>query len=407
MYGDGGGLWLQVGTGKAWSFRFTLGGKARQMGLGPVADVPLARARELAAEARAKVAAGIDPIEARQAVRKANAVAMARVVTFEAAATRYVEAHSAGWRNAKHAAQWTATLTTYAFPVIGSLAVADVDTARVLAVLAPLWKDRKIETGVRVRGRIEAVLDYAAVRGWRPKGFNPATWKGHLSHTLASPRKARTVRHHAALPWSQAPAFVADLFERDGMGALALRFVILTAARSGEVRGARWSEMDLNAAVWTVPAARMKAGREHRVPLSEPALTVLQTVGPLRLDSEDADAALVFPGLKRGVPLSDMSLTAVLRRMGRGDVTAHGFRSSFRDWAAETGQPADIAEAALAHVVGNKTVAAYQRGDLLDRRRQLMDAWAAFCTSITVQCSPDPDGTERTDDGSATSPAKA
>jgi integrase len=381
MHGDGGGLWLQVGPGRSWAFRFTLNGKPRQMGLGPVADVSLAAARELARQARIKVKDGIDPIEEREAGRQVEAVAKASAVPFETAAIRYIEAHAAGWRNAKHAAQWTATLRTYAFPEIGAVAVADVDTAGVLAVLEPLWKAGKIETGVRVRGRIEAVLDYASARGWRQKGFNPAAWKGHLSHTLAAPTKVRKVVHHPALPWKELPEFWPLLCERQGIAAMALRFGIMTAARSGEIRGARWSEIDRAEATWNIAADRMKGGRPHRVPLQMAALTILEQVAQLP-DTGPGD--LVFPGMKTSVALSDMSVTAVLRRMGRGDLTVHGFRSTFRDWAAETGQPADIAEAALAHVVGDKTVAAYQRGDLLDRRRKLMEAWAAFCCPATV-----------------------
>jgi integrase len=382
MHGDGGGLWLQVGPGRSWAFRFTLSGKSRQMGLGAVADVPLAQARELATAARVQVKAGIDPIEAREAVRKAEVIAKAAAVTFETAATRYIEAHAAAWRNAKHASQWTATLKTYAYPEIGTSPVGDVDTAGVLAVLEPLWKAGKIETGVRVRGRIEAVLDYAAARGWRPKGFNAATWKGHLSHTLAAPGKARKVAHHPALPWKEMPAFWVDLSARDGVAAMALRFSILTAARSGEVRGALWSEIDMTEAVWSVPGSRMKSGRAHRVPLPAGAQTVLQELVKL---FGHAPTDLVFPGMKNGLPLSDMSITAVLRRMGREEVTVHGMRSCFRDWAAETGKPADIAEAALAHVVGDKTVAAYQRGDLLERRRKLMEDWATFCDSAPAE----------------------
>jgi integrase len=384
MHGDGGGLWLQVGAGKSWSFRFTspATGKARQMGLGSLDAVPLARARDLAADARSKVTAGVDPIAEREAAREAAAVEKAVATTFATAAERYIAAHKAGWRNAKHAAQWQATLATHANPHIGNKAVAAVDVAGVLAVLEPLWKAGKIETGVRVRGRIEAVLDYAAVQGWRPKGFNPAMWKGNLAHTLASPRKARPVQHHAALPWQDMPGFMAELGMRDGRGVLALRLAILTAARSGEVRGAIWSEIDLDGGLWTVPAGRMKAGREHRVPLSPAALGLLREAALLRPEGEEGQHAQVFPGLKAGIPLSDMSLSAVLRRMGRGDLTVHGFRSTFRDWVAEaTTFPAEVAEAALAHTLPNKVQAAYQRGDLLERRRKLMADWAAFCCS--------------------------
>jgi integrase len=374
-YGDGGGLWLIVTTPerRAWVLRYMRQGRSHEMSFGNARDVTLAEAREKAAEARRLLAQGIDPLDHRQAAKGAQPATVANVTTFAQAADRYVAQNEAGWRNPKHRQQWRNTLATYASPHIGELPVADVDTTAVLRVLQPIWT-QKPETASRVRGRIEAVLDFARVQGWR-EGSNPAAWRGHLALVLPPKAKVRRVEHHAALDWREVPAFIVKLRERDSVGARALEFAILTAARSGEVRGARWPEIDLDAALWTVPAGRMKAGRQHRVPLSDAACDVLRGVAAM---SEDHHGYM-FPGQRERRPLSDMSLTAVLRRMSRGDLTAHGFRSSFRDWCAETGQPAEIAEAALAHMVGNKTVAAYQRGDLLERRRKLMDAWAAFC----------------------------
>jgi len=385
MYADGAGLYLLVGpTGaKSWIYRFMLNGKAREMGLGPVHTIGLAEARKRAQEHRRQRLDGIDPVDARKTERAKAKLEAAKAITFKACAEKYIKAHSAGWRNEKHAAQWTATLTTYAYPKIGALPVAAVDTGLVTQILNPLWA-AKPETASRVRGRIESVLDYAGTHGWR-SGENPARWRGHLENVLPRRAKVRKVEHHAALPWGQIGAFMVDLGKQEGVAALALRFAILTAARTGEVIGARWSEIDLQAGLWTVPGDRMKAGREHRVPLSKAALEVLREAAKQRDDT--GDAAFVFPGGRPGNGLSNMALLALLRRMKRDDLTAHGFRSTFRDWAAETGQPADIAEAALAHVVGDKTVVAYQRGDLLERRRKLMDAWAAF----TGRTAP-PDG---------------
>jgi integrase len=386
MHGDGGGLWLQVtsgkhGIGKSWSFRYTVGGKQRQMGLGAADAVPMAKARVLAAALRTQVADGVDPLAAKEAAKDAATSAPAKAVTFEQAARLYQDRRMATWRSAKHGAQWLATLVAHAFPVIGGKPVADVAKDDVKAILEPLWKARKVETGSRVRGRIETVLNYAAVEGWRPEGFNPATWKGNLAISMPKPKVE--LGHHAALPWRAMPPFMADLASRDGASALALRFAILTAARSGEVRGATWGEIDLQTAMWTVPGNRMKAGKDHRVPLSSAALAILTkaaTLWPVGAAATD----LVFPGRKFGIPLSDMSLTAVLRRMGRGDLTAHGFRSTFRVWAAETSQAADLAEAALAHTAGDKTVLAYLRTDLAEQRRPLMTTWADYCGSATV-----------------------
>jgi integrase len=380
MYADGAGLYLLVGpTGaKSWIYRFMLNGKAREMGLGPFHTIGLADARKRALDARRQRLDGTDPLQARKDKKAAAKLEQAKAITFKACAEQYIKAHRAGWRNDKHAAQWGSTLTAYAYPTIGALPVAGVDTGLVTKILTPIWAT-KSETATRVRGRIESILDYATTHGWRT-GENPARWKGHLDNVLPKRSSVRKVEHHAALPWGEIEAFLVALREEEGVSARALEFAILTAARTGELIGARWSEVDLQAKVWTVPPERMKAKREHRVPLSAAALAVLDKATEKRADKE-ADGFL-FPGGKVGAGLSNMALLALLRRMKRDDLTAHGFRSTFRDWAAETGQPDDIAEAALAHVVGDKTVVAYQRGDLLERRRKLMDAWAAFCSRV-------------------------
>ena len=307
---------------------------------------------------------------------------------------RYIEAHRAGWRNAKHAAQWAATLASYAEPIIGTLPVRAVDTALVMKVLeqevrdapdgrpAPLWATRP-ETAARLRGRIESILDWARVRGYRD-GENPARWRGHLDKLLPARAKVRKVEHHAALPYSELPDFMAALRAQDGIAARALEFAILTAARTGEVIGARWSEIDIGEKLWTIPPERMKAGKEHRVPLSVKAVTILNEMKPLAQASDGSTdgSAFVFPGGKRGQPLSNMAFLMLLRRMKRGDLTTHGFRSSFRDWAAErTKFPSEVAEMALAHTVSNKVEQAYRRGDLFERRRRMMTVWSTFCTA--------------------------
>lgn len=388
------GLYLQVtpGQSKQWVHRFMLAGKSRHMGLGAYPAVGLA-------DARAKVAAadklrndGTDPLEAKRAATAAAAEAAKAAAgrhTFQAVADLYIAAHEASWRNAKHRQQWRNTLKTYAFPAFGAHPVDTVDTSAITTVLEPLWQSRT-ETASRLRGRIEAVLDYATARGWRA-GENPARWRGHLANLLPKRSKVQRVQHHAACPWQEAGAFMAELAQRDGLAALALRFVILTAARTGEALGARWSEIDMAAKVWTVPGTRMKAGREHRVPLSDDALAILATVAPLR-DRDDANP-LVFPA-RRGKQFSDAALTAVLRRMNpetpdkparfrdrrTGEaITVHGMRSAFRDWCAEAvAVPREVAEAALAHTLRDKVEAAYARGDMLERRRPLMAEWAKF-----------------------------
>jgi len=380
-YTDGRGLSLHVISRERrnWVYRFMRAGRSREMGLGSANNVTLAEAREKAADARKLLAQGIDPIDQRQAEQAAAQAQQAARVTFAQAASHFIAAHEAGWRNPKHAQQWRQTLATYAEPFIGNVVVGEIDTNAVLRALTPIWHV-KTETASRLRSRIELVLDYATTRGWR-SGPNPAIWRGNLKLTLPSPAKVRAVEHHAALDWREMPAFMATLRGRDGLGARALEFLILTGARSGEVRRATWSEFDLDHAVWTVPAARMKAGRVHRVPLSVSALAILRAQAKLR-----DDTGLVFHGQRHGTPMSEMSMTAVLQRMGRDDVTVHGFRSTFRDWCAEaTSCPREIAEAALAHAVGDKTEAAYFRGDVFAKRAALMADWGAYLSQPAAE----------------------
>ena len=380
-YGDGGGLYVQVRDAehRSWLFRYKIGGRPRQMGLGPLSDVTLAEAREGALQARKLVREKLDPIDHRRAVH-AERIAKTGAHTFRQVADLYIAAHEATWRNAKHRAQWTSTLETYAYPVLGSRPVAAVDTGDVLRVLEPIWR-KKPETASRVRGRIETVLDYAKARHWR-QGENPARWKGHLAHTLPARAKVAKVEHHAALPWTEIGDFIAELREQTGVSARAMEFAILTAGRTGEVLGTTWSEIDLAAGVWTVPGDRMKAGAEHRVPLSGAALTILQDMRDL---FGDEPGGFVFPGGKAGKGLSNMAFLMLLRRMERGDLTAHGFRSTFRDWAAEaTAYPGEVAEAALAHTNGSKVELAYRRGDLFTKRSQIMADWAAFCARLAT-----------------------
>ncbi|MCJ2060112.1 integrase arm-type DNA-binding domain-containing protein [Methylobacterium sp. J-048] len=373
MYGDGGGLWLQVSGkgGKSWVFRYTLKGKSREMGLGPVSTFSLAEARDKALTCRKLTYEGIDPIEVRRGQRQDAAVEAAKAITFRTCAAGYIESHKAGWRNEKHAAQWTATLETYAYPVFGDLPVQAVDTGLVMQALGPIWAT-KPETAARVRGRIESILDWATTNSYR-RGENPARWKGHLANLLPKRSKVRKVEHHAALPFKHVPAFMALVAEQPGTAAKLMTFTILTAARTGEALGARWSEIDIESGIWTMPAERMKGGAEHRVPLSEPALAILA-------EMQGLDAEFVFPGGRRGKPLSNMAMLVLLRRMERTDLTVHGFRSSFRDWASETTHfPSEVVEMALAHAIESKVEAAYRRGDLFEKRRELMMAWAAFC----------------------------
>ena len=394
MYVDGDGLMLLVRPNGArfWLIRYSINGKRREAGLGRAgegkADVTLAQARDKAAAWRRLLRAGIDPLaqrEAEEAQRKAQAVAqaaaaVAEAMTFRTVAGYYLAAHEAGWRNTKHRQQWENTLTTYAYPHFGDVAVGDLDTGHIMAALEPMWRD-KPETASRVRGRIEAVLDYAKSRGWRD-GENPARWRGHIANLLPKRSKVAAVKHHPALPWRDIGPFMAKLREQeaDSAAAIALRFTILTATRTNEALGARWAEIDMAEAVWTIPAERMKAGQEHRIPLTADALALLKQAAKLRATT-DADA-YVFPGQRKKRPLSNMAMAMLLRRMDRADLTVHGFRSTFRDWAAEaTAFDRETAEAALAHGVRDKVEAAYRRGDLFDKRRRLMEAWAEHCAN--------------------------
>jgi integrase len=384
-YGDGGGLFLQVSASgsKSWVFRFRDAGRLHEMGLGATHTIGLAEAREKAWECRRLRLDGIDPIEARKVARAQARLAAATATTFKDCAERYIAAHRAGWRSRTHSAQWPSTFGRYVYPIFGSLPVQGVDVGLVLKVLEPIWTV-KPETAARVRGRIESVLDWAAARGYR-QGDNPARWRGHLENLLPTKSKVRRVKHHAALPYAEIGDFIAQLKQHDGVAARALEFTILTAARTGEVIGASWSEMNIAERVWVVPAERMKSDKEHRVPLSDAALAILKQMQAIR------QGDFVFASGKARRPISNMAMMMTLRRMGRGDLTVHGFRSSFRDWAAEhTNFPREVAEMALAHAVGDKVEAAYRRGDLFQKRRQLMDAWSRFC----IASAPDTGLTE-------------
>ena len=379
FHADGRGLYLQVTSGGAsWVLRYSIAGRARYMGLGPLRLFGLADARTKAAEAQRLIHEGKDPIDARLAERAKAQLEAAKAITFKKAAASYISSHRAGWKNAKkQAGIWETTLATYAEPIIGALPVQSIDTALVLKVLEPIWT-KKPETAGRVRQRIEAILDWAKVRGYRD-GENPARWKGHLDVLLPARAKVRRVEHHAALPFGEIGAFMVALRQQEGVAARAFDLAILTAARTNETLGARWREIDLAEKIWTVPPERMKAKREHRVPLSAAAVTVLEEMARLRPHGDNGEA-YVFPGQRLGKPLSNMAFLMLLRRMKRDDLTAHGFRSTFRDWAAErTRFEPEAVEMALAHVIPNKVEAAYRRGDMLDKRRQLMSAWAEFC----------------------------
>jgi integrase len=375
-YHDGHGLYLQVrnADNKSWLLRFERDGRERWVGLGPTHTFSLKEARERARDARQLLHDGIDPIEDRKAKKAERALAAAKSMTFRECAEAYIAANEGAWKNAKHAGQWTATLQTYVYPRIGNLPIADIDTGLVLRCIDPIWRD-KTETASRVRGRIESILGWATVRNYRT-GDNPARWRDHLEHALPDKAELAKVNHHPALSYAEIPAFMTLLRQRDGVAAKALEFTILTAARTGEVIGAKWDEIDLDAATLTVPAGRMKGGREHKAPLSERAVELLKAL------PTEADNSFVFLGPRAGSGLSSMALAAVLRRMGHGHVTVHGFRSSFRDWAAEcTNYPNHVVEMALAHAVGNAVEAAYRRGDLLAKRRALAETWSKYCTS--------------------------
>lgn len=380
-YADGAGLYLQVtsgtnGVAKSWLFRFTHRGKRREMGLGSLATFGLADARERAKKCRQILSDGTDPIEARRAEKaKADAEA-AKAITFRMCAEKCIASHRAGWKNAKHAAQWTATLETYAYPKIGDIPAQDVDTGLICEILEPIWAT-KAETASRIRSRIEIILDWAKVRGFRT-GENPARWRGHLDKLFPARSRVRKVKHHTALPYAELPAFMERLRDENGTAARALEFLILTIARTTEVL--KVEPFEIKGTVWTVPEGRMKASKEHRVPLSAPAQSLVAEMATTH------SGKYVFPGQKRGRPLSNMALLNLLERMGFPDLTAHGFRSTFKDWAAEcTNHPGELSEMALAHTVEDKVEAAYRRGDMFAKRVALMEDWAAFCASGTTR----------------------
>jgi integrase len=374
LHADGGGLYLRVsesGT-KAWMFRFGQNGKLRDMGLGPVHTISLPRARELARECRELRLQGIDPIAYRQASLAARKASQARAATFRQCADAYLASHEGAWRSAAHRQQWTNTLAQYADPVLGDLPIAAIDTTIVMKVIEPLWKS-KTETGARLRGRIEAVLDWAKARGYRT-GENPARWRGHLDHLLPARRKLAKVKHHAALPYTDLDAFMAALRREGGVAARCLEFIVLTGARLGEATNAEWSEIDFAHRLWIVPPSRMKSFREHRVPLSDAALAALKYVQSVR------HSDYIFPGARKGRPIGKHPPVRLAKLASGHDITVHGFRSTFRDWTAErTNFSREVVEMALAHTVSNGVEAAYRRGDLFAKRRQLMDAWAKFC----------------------------
>ena len=377
MHSDGHGLYLQVTTGtdgtlrKSWIYKFGLDGRTRHMGLGSLDFVSLSEAREKALAAGKLRLAGIDPIEARTselaAKKAAKALEKAKAMTFDEAATAYIKAHRAGWKSAKHHQQWLSSIRDVS-PVIGGLPVQAIDTALVMQVLDPIWASKNVSAG-RLRARLESVLDWAKSRGYRD-GENPARWKGHLEYSLPSPSKVHKPKHHPHLPYAELPSFMVALREQNAISAKALEFLIATATRTSETLGAKWSEIDDK--VWIIPGERMKAGREHRIPLNDPAIAILGQMKAIKQN------AYVFPGVSRQ-QLSSETLLALLDRMGRDDITAHGFRSTFSTWAAERSFPREVVEMSLAHSVGTAVERSYMRSDLISRRRDLMTEWGVFC----------------------------
>jgi integrase len=373
-YGDGHGLVLQVisPTNASWLFCYERQGRAHQMGLGPLHTIGLKEARERARAARQLLLDGIDPLEQKRAERDRRAAEAARSVTFKTCAERYYTAHADEWTNVKHRRQFLATMQSYVYPVMGALSVAAIDEAMVLKVLTPIWKEKTV-TARRIRTRVAAVLDYAAAAKYRT-GPNPARWEGNLEFLLPKPERIAAMRHHRALPHTQISTFMAALRACPPSAAtLALEFTVLTACRTNEVRGARWSEMDLQNRIWTIPAKRMKAGKEHRVPLSDRAIELLSAL------PREVDNPHVFIGQRSAI--STNAIYHALRQM-RDDIDVHGFRSTFSTWAHETtAYPAHVIEQSLAHTVGSAVERAYRRGDLFDKRRQLMEAWARYCST--------------------------
>jgi integrase len=381
MHGDGGGLYLRiVGNGRSWIFRFARDGRSHDLGVGPFPEVSLTDARARAFEFRQALARGVDPLVQKREQHATARAETAKAMTFDECAQAYIRAHDAKWSNAKHRRQWSDTLRVYASPVFGSLLVSAIDTRLVMRAIEPLWK-QKAETASRVRARIEAVLGWATVSGFR-SGDNPARWRGHLDHLLPARSDVAPVEHHAALPWSEAPAFMARLRTEQGSIARALEFAILTGMRREAVALAAWPEVDLQSRVWTVPAARMKgrqtAKKDHRVPLSERAIEIVQEMAAMRT------CDLIFPGRDDQRPIGEAGMRQLCQRLD-ATITPHGFRSTFRDWAAEsTNFPREVAEQALAHTISNKVEAAYRRGDLFEKRRRLMQTWAEFCAKPSV-----------------------
>jgi integrase len=375
LLADGGGLWLRVGRGgsKSWAFRFMLNGKAREMGLGGLSKVGLADARKKAAPLRLLLADKVDPLERRKLEKSANTIASARSMTFDECATSYIKAHEVGWRHEKHRMQWSNSLARYVSPAFGAVPVSSIDVAMVMNVLEPLWM-KTPETASRVRGRVERILDWARVRGFR-EGENPARWRSHLDHLLPARSKVRAQKHYTSLPYAEIATFMSGLRSRSGVGASALEFLILCAARSSEVADARRAEIDWAARTWTIPASRMKSGREHRVPLSSAAMAVLDrmkaTGGEFIFSNEPGR------GLGKG---------ALAKQVKGRNCTVHGFRATFKTWATErTNFARELVEAALAHVLDDKTEAAYLRGDMIEKRRRLMEAWAEFLAKAPTQ----------------------
>lgn len=378
FYSDGGGLYLQITRtlAKSWLFRYMRRGVSRGMGLGPIHTVSLADARIKALDVRKMLIEGIDPLDAKKEKRKAERRERLKSLPFRDCANQYIEAHRKSWKNEKHAAQWGSTIEAYANPIIGNLMVPEIDTDEIMRVLEPIWAE-KTETATRLRGRIESILAWATVRGYRT-GLNPARWKGHLDHLLPKPSRLRKKNHHAALPYAEAPAFMQPLQQQDGAAVRALQLVILTASRTNEVIAARKSEFDMQAKIWTIPAERMKAKREHRVPLSSAALELVKPLIDL------GTSEFLFPAAKGNGHLSNMAMLQLLKRMKREDLTVHGFRSTFKDWARETTDYArEVSEAALAHIIGDQTEAAYARGDLFMKRSRLMQDWADYLLTRT------------------------
>jgi integrase len=381
MHNDGGGLYLQVTASgaRSWIYRFKApSGRTREMGLGSLNTISLAEAREVARECRKLCRDGVDPIEQRRAKLAAARIESAKIMTFDACAERYIAAQRPGWRNKKHASQWPNTIATYVSPVFGAVPVQAVDVGLVMKALEPIWHE-KPETASRVRGRIESVLDWAAARGYR-QGENPARWRGHLENLLPKKTKVRRVKHHAALPYPEIGNFMVELRQQEGIAARALDFTILTVGpRTGGVIGAEWSEIDWQARLWTIPGERMKGGQEHKVPLSDAAMAILAEMQDIRQND------FIFPGAKAGRPISNMAMLMTLRRMGRGGITVHGFRSTFKDWASDcTNFPREIIEMAMAHAIEDRVEAAYRRGEALVKRRQLMEAWAKHCATTRI-----------------------